>query len=169
MNSETVAKTNLYVTVSTSEIMKQIETDIQMLIKESDRLNACLKKEREQAKADIRRMLINFIEVLDAFDRVFKNIQEKELEIDKQTRIWMGNFGSIRNLVERKLRESGISVIEAPEGKAIPGLHTIVETKIVEGLSDDTILEEIEKGYISIDSVIRKSSVITVKNNEDKK
>ena len=53
--------------------------------------------------------------------------------------------------------------IEAPSGKAIPGLHTIIETRPMEGLEDDTIIEETEKGYLWHGEVLRKSSVIVCK------
>ncbi len=112
----------------------------------------------------MKRLLENLLEVFDAFDRVFKNIEDKGKDIDRQTKIWVGNFKAIRRMMEGVLKHTGISLIEAPEGKAIPGWHTIVATKEVEGLSNDTILEEDQKGYLYHDEVLRKSKVVTVKN-----
>ena len=111
-------------------------------------------------------MLINHLEALDAFDRVLKNIDDKGRDMDKQVKRWIGSFRAIRKLIERDLKESGVSLVESPEGKAIPGWHTIVETREVNGLVDDTIIETVQKGYLWRDEILRKASVITVNNNK---
>lgn len=148
--------------------MNHIEEYIVSSIREIDELKSALKKEKELSKEIKIKIFLNYIELLDAFKRIFKNVEEKkkEKELDKQTKIWIGNFRSIMNRVERILRESGVSVIETPDGKAVPGLHTVIETREVEGLSDDAILEEIESGYMWVEGIIRKSSVIVVKNSK---
>lgn len=145
-----------------------IEEDFRNLLKKCDSLHSHLEDSEKQNKKKIKRLLENLLEVLDAFDRVFKNIEDKgkNKDIDRQTKIWVGNFKAIRRMMEGVLKDTGISLIEAPEGKAIPGWHTIVATKEVEGLSNDTILEEDQKGYLYHDEVLRKSKVVTVKSKE---
>ena len=94
----------------------------------------------------------------------FFNIESKKIDQDKQTKIWIGNFKSVRRLFERVLKDSGVTIIESLNAKAIPGFHHIIETKQVEGLEDDVIIEEKQKGYLRFGEVLRKSEVITVKN-----
>lgn len=145
-----------------------IEEDFRNQLKKYDSLHSHLEDSEKQNKRKIKRLLENLLEVLDAFDRVFKNIEDKDKgkDIDRQAKIWVGNFKAIRRMMEGVLKDTGISLIEAPEGKAIPGWHTIVATKEVEGLSNDTILEEDQKGYLYHEEVLRKSKVVTVKNKE---
>lgn len=142
----------------------RIEVDIITLIKECNLLKANIRKKDQEHKKEMIRMLLNLLEVMDAFDRVFLNIETRNVEVDKQTKIWLGNFKSVRRLFEKTLKECGVTSIEALNGKAIPGFHHIIETRQVEGLEDDTIVEEKQKGYLRLGEVLRKSEVITVKN-----
>ena len=109
-------------------------------------------------------MLLAFLEVTDAFDNVLANVQAKEQEIDRTMKIWLGNFKSVRRMLGRLLEQQGVAPIEAPSGKAIPGFHQIMDTREHLDLESDTILEELEKGYLCRGEVLRKSKVVTVKN-----
>lgn len=142
----------------------RIESDIIALIKECNLLKGNIRKKNQDSKKEMSRMLLSLLEAIDAFERVFANIEAKNTEIDKQTRIWIGNFKSVRRLFEKVLKESGVTAIEALNGKAIPGFHHIIETKQVGGLEDDMIIEEKQKGYLRFGEVLRKSQVIAVKN-----
>ena len=142
-----------------------VEGDFINLLKECDGLKSQLEKNELRNKKETKNILINYLLVLDAFDRIFKNIEDKGKNIDRQTKIWIGNFKAIRKKFESILKDTGVSLIDAPEGKAIPGWHTIVETKKVDGLSNDTIIEVIEKGYLWKNEVLKKALVLTVKNN----
>ena len=102
-----------------------------------------MKKNQKKVR---RKQLLNFLEVLDAFDRVFGHIKQKEDIISQQMRIWINNFRSVRRILWNALKDAGVKTIENPGGKAIPGNHTIVETKEVSGLEDETIIETIQKG-----------------------
>jgi molecular chaperone GrpE len=66
-------------------------------------------------------------------------------------------------LLESTLKEAGVMKIESA-GKAIPGLHTVLETVENPDLENDTIVEELETGYLCGEEVLRKASVKVVKN-----
>src|ERR1700722_16059990 len=106
-----------------------IEGDIVALLRQSSSLRTEVKNCREQAREETKSILLGMVEALDAFDRVFANIGAKEQDADKQTRIWLGNFRSVRKLVESQLRKAGVEKIEALGEKATPGRHTVVETE----------------------------------------
>lgn len=142
-----------------------IEKDFRNLLKECGRLNSLLEEKEVENRSRTKGLLRDMLEVLDAFARVFKNIEEKGKDIDQQTKRWVNSFKAIQRKMEGILRDAGVSPIEAPEGRVIPSCHAIEETREVEGLEDDIILEELKKGYIWHDEVLRTSSVITVKNN----
>lgn len=142
-----------------------VEGDIINLLIKCDDLKSQSTVNELRNKKETKIILINFIAVLDDFDRIFRNIEDRDLDIDRQTKIWIGSFKAIRKKIESILKEAGVSLIEAPEGKAIPGWHTIVEIKKVDGLSNDTIIEVIEKGYLWRNEVLRKASVLTVRND----
>ncbi len=142
---------------------QETEADIIALLRQSSALHTELKDCQEKSKEDKKAMLLHLVGVLDAFDRVFNNIGQKEKDADKLTRIWLGNFRSIRRLVDTTLKEANVKKIEAPERRAIPGFHTVVETVENPELEDDTIVEELETGYLWGDEILRKASVKVVK------
>jgi molecular chaperone GrpE len=143
---------------------QETEADIVALLRQSSALQTELKDSRDKAKKEKKTMLLSLLGVLDAFDRVFNNIGPKEKDADRVTKIWLGNFRSIRRLVDSTLKEAGVLKIEAPDGKAIPGFHTVVETVENPDLENDIIVEELEKGYLWGEEILRKASVKVVKN-----
>lgn len=149
--------------------LETIGSDIIALIEECMSLKSELRKTKEDTRKEKKKLLLKFPEILDAFDRAFNNIESKvkDKDMDKQMAIWIGYFKSIRKLVERVLKELGGTVIETAGRKALPGLHTAFETRKVEGIEEDTIIEEKERGYLWDGEVLRKSKVVTVKNKEE--
>ena len=156
-----------------NEELQKIEAGIIALYKKYDQLKSSSIKQDKKSQDYIKSLLLCIIEVLDAFDRVLKNIESKGSDIDRQTKIWIGNFKSVYKLFERTLSEQGIAIIEAPDGKAIPGFHYIEGTQHVDGHKDGTIIEEIKKGYLWQGEVLREARVIVAKkesteSNNDK-
>ena len=136
-----------------------VEGDIVALLRQSSALRTEVKDCRAHAREETKSMLLGMVEALDAFDRVFANIGAKEQDAEKQTRIWLGNFRSVRKLVESSLRKSGVEKIECLGEKATPGRHTVVETEPKPDAEDDVIVEELERGYLWGEEVLRKASV----------
>jgi molecular chaperone GrpE len=143
---------------------QETEADIIALLRQTSALQTRLMEREEEAAKEKKAMLLQIAGVLDAFDRVFNNIAPKEKDADRLTKIWLGNFRSIRRLVDSTLKEAGVVKIESPTGKAIPGFHTVVETVENAELENDTIVEELERGYLWGEQVLRKASVKVVKN-----
>ena len=143
---------------------QETEADIIALLRQNSTLQTQLKDAQDRAVKEKKTMLLHMAGVLDAFDRLFNNIAPKEQDADKLTKIWLGNFRSIRRRVENTLKDAGVVKIGSPNGKAIPGFHTVVETVENAELENDTIVEELERGYLWGDQVLRKASVKVVKN-----
>lgn len=143
---------------------RAVKNDMIELVREVDALKTELSRTRDKARKDQRQLLLNLLDVLDGFDRVLGYIEPREQAAERQARIWVGNFRTVKKVLEHHLRDHGVVHIEAPEGKSVPGYHTVVETKEHLDLEDGTILEEQEKGYLWQGEVLRKSLVIAVKN-----
>jgi len=130
--------------------------DMSKLMIEADALKTIITEIEGTYKKEKKNLLLQFIEFLDAFERVFKNIESKDRDIDKQTKIWLGNFKAIKKVIEKALKQYGVVAIQTPDGKAIPGFHTIIETRPVENMVNDTILDELVKGYLWDSEILRK-------------
>ena len=134
------------------------------LIREVDRLKRDLKGTEEKARKEQAQLLLELLDVLDSFERVFANIEPRLESADKQARIWVGNFRSVRRVLDSLLRTHGVAPIESPDRVATPGLHTIIETREQLDMDDGTILEETQHGYLWQGKVLRKALVVAVKN-----
>ncbi|MGB8258911.1 MAG: nucleotide exchange factor GrpE [Terracidiphilus sp.] len=118
----------------------------------------------EQAQKQQAQLLLDVLELLDSFERVFANIEPRLEAADQQAKIWVGNFRTVRKVLERLLAKHEVRRIESPDGMAMPGLHTIVETRVQPGLEEGTIVEEMQRGYLWKGQVLRKAMVAAVKN-----
>lgn len=142
----------------------EIQKDLEALMKAEFQARAEAERTSEQSVQAQKRFLRELLEVMDHFDRVFDNIAPKEAAAERLARTWAGNFRSIRKNLEGKLKEYGLFFFEAPEGKVVPGFHTVVETVQNLDFDDGTIVKEIRKGYLWRDEVLRKAEVVAVKN-----
>ena len=129
-------------------LINSLQDVVGELIIQTDFLKTIFTEVDEKYKKDKKNFLLQLIEMLDAFDRIFKNIDSKSSEIDNQTNIWLGNFRTIKKLIEKALRQFGVEPIQTPDNKAIPGFHKIIETRVVSGMENDTIIDELVKGYL---------------------
>ncbi len=151
-----------------AQLWKILIDDVAGLVRAKAVLAQQLQESDKKAKEELKRFLLELIEVLDAFDRVFANIagRENEQPIGEQTRGWIGNFRGVRRQLERKLKACGVvSIADPPDRLARLGFHVVVDTRPATGLQNDTILEEVQKGYLWHSDVLRKAHVIAVKNN----
>jgi molecular chaperone GrpE (heat shock protein) len=133
-------------------------------MREADKLKRELAQAKERARRDHEQMLLDLLELMDAFDRIFANVEPRLENADRQARIWVGNFRAVRRLLDTVLKKNNVAPIEAPDRIAIPGLHTVVETRESLDLSEGTILEETLCGYLWQGKVLRKALVVAVKN-----
>jgi len=144
--------------------MRAIRDDIAGLMVEAYRLKMSGEDARKKAHEEQEKLLLAVLEVVDNFERVLSSIEPRLESTDRQTRNWVNSFRSIYKLLSRGLREQGVARIEAPEGKAVPGSHNIVETRENLDLDDGTIVEEWKKGYLWRGQVLRLADVVVVKN-----
>ncbi|MDD5017785.1 MAG: nucleotide exchange factor GrpE [Eubacteriales bacterium] len=147
------------------EIWNEFITDVLEIIRK--------KRELEQEKAEkeletenkIKKLLLRFIEVSDSFENVFKNIDPVIGEADSRTQSWVSNFSTIYNMLQRALKECGVVPAETLTGsKASPYWHNVIETVSQSGFEDETIVEEIKKGYLFEGKLIRMADVKAVRN-----
>ena len=149
-----------------SNPIRDIEFDIGDLIKKC----GALVHERDEYKiktdSNIKKMLLDFLEAVDAFENVFKNIGVKESILDQQIKIWVGNFRTVYRLLFRALKAAGVIPIETIIGeKANPHWHNVVEVCKDPNKDNETIVEEIKKGYLWNGEILRMAEVKAVKNS----
>lgn len=147
--------------------LKCIEQHIRDLMRRvADEDSLRLEQEKQHTKK-YKRLLLAIIEVIDAFDRIFDSIQKKQDHIDIGTKKWIGNFRTVRRLLNKVLDEEGIVNIETLDQVFDPRRHTVAEVINDPSKNDGTIVKEVLKGYMWHNRMLRKSEVIVAQNRED--
>lgn len=150
--------------MSSTARWRSIQESVVALMRDLDLQKRTLSNTVEKARKDQAQLLLECLDVLDTFERVFANIEPRLESADRQARIWVGNFRSVRRVLENNLKQHGVAPIEAPDRMAVPGLHTIVETREQLDMEDGTIVEELQRGYLWQGKILRQAQVIAVKN-----
>ena len=141
-----------------------IRKDVESLIVEVYRLKMTAADTQKKAGDEQKKFLLGILEVVDSFERVLANIEPRLEGADKQARNWVNSFRSIYKLLGRELRGQGVTRIEAPEGKAVPGFYNVIDTRENLDLDNGTIMEEWKRGYLWRGQVLRLAEVVVVKN-----
>lgn len=143
-----------------------IESDLSTLIKKCGFLTAELNEYKIKTESNTKKMLLAFIEVIDAFENVFENIRIKADSVDQQTKIWVGNFRTVYRLLLRSLKTAGVIPMETIIGdKADPYWHKVVEVIEDPDRDSETVVEIIRKGYFWNGKILREAEVKAVKNS----
>ena len=126
------------------------------------------KKQNEKAFRDEnKRILLELIEILDAFERVFAAIKEKQDLVNRQMKKWISNFRTIRRLLENLLYEKGVRAIENLDDGFDPKWHKAVSIVSDPDKPDDTIVDQVASGYVWRNEILRKAEVIVVRDDEN--
>jgi molecular chaperone GrpE (heat shock protein) len=148
-----------------AELLDAIEQDTRRLIREiADAKHRLAETERSNT-IHSRKMLLALIEIQDGFDQVFRSIQAKENQITPQMKTWIGNFRTVRRLLDRVLADEGVATIQRSASQTFdPHWHSVAELVNDSTKGDATILEETKRGYTWHGELLRRMEVVVVQN-----
>jgi len=106
---------------------------------------------------EINKIMLNFLTIYEDLIRAKKMLSDDQKDIE--------GLGAIIKNMDSIFNEYNIKVIDAIGQTFNPNLHEAVSIVEDENLDDDTIKEEIAKGYISGNNVIKPSKVIVSKKS----
>jgi molecular chaperone GrpE (heat shock protein) len=121
---------------------------------------AQLAVQEEQHQAQLRILLLAFVEVMDSFDRFFASTGEPADVTPAQAHSWLNTFRLMGRQLENTLRDAGVIPITCLGQEAQPGQHEIVGVQEVPGVEKDTIVQEVFRGYAWNGEILRKPRVI---------
>lgn len=148
------------------QALESIEADVRALMREAAAQRAGRGEDQRRHRDDTRRLLLSLLQVLDAFARVAAAVDQKPDQVTPQMKIWLGNFRTIRRLVEKIVAEQGVAKIENLDAGFDPAWHTVAEVVADPSREDGAIVREVQPGYTWGGEVLRKSEVVTVRNHE---
>lgn len=113
------------------------------------------------------RILGDLLDVLDNFDRTLFALDKVE---DANTKNIVFGIQMIKDQFENILTQCGLKEIESLEKTFDPMIHEAVETQEVESEDfDNTIIKELQRGFMLHDRVLRASRVIVGKYSSENK
>ncbi|HYF96014.1 MAG TPA: nucleotide exchange factor GrpE [Symbiobacteriaceae bacterium] len=121
----------------------------------------------EQRRKDYAKNLLSLLDVMDAFERVFRSIQAKEDQVTPQMRKWIGNFRTVSRMLRDLLTEQGVVRLENLADGFDPHWHRAVESRVDPAQPEGAILEEVRPGYVWRGAVLRKAEVVVVRHVAD--
>ena len=110
---------------------------------------------------EVNKVMLNFLTIYEDLIRGKKMLLEDQTD----TELWVANFDLVLRNMDSIFNEYNIKAIDAIGQRFNPNLHEAVSIVEDENLDDDTIKEEVAKGYISGDNVIKPSKVIVSKKS----
>ena len=155
----------------TEELKKNLEVCEKAkneLIELSQRLKADFmnyKKEQDKTMALIRLyanedLLLKFLPILDSLEKAMEHMPP-ELEQNQ----WAQGIKNIKNQISGALKNIGVSEIPAQGEKFDPYLHEAI-AQVESDQDDETVLEELQKGYKFHDKVLRPAKIkISIKKH----
>lgn len=111
-------------------------------------------------------LFLELLGVLDAFENVFANLENKEISNEKSVQRALKSFYAIQRKLLRILGDRGVTQIKLADNKAQMGLCHIMETRVEPGQEEGTVLTVIKQGYFFGEKIIRPVEVVTVANQE---
>jgi|SRR3989344_1348760 len=136
--------------------MKRLQADFENYVKRTQ------KEKEDYSKVAVARVLVKFVEIMDDLDRTM-NILEKSTDAEVKTGIKM-----VHSRFHKILAEEGIKSFDSRGKKLDPFMHEVIEM-VASGSPEGIIVEELQKGYVLDDKMLRAAKVKVSKGKGDKK
>jgi len=147
-------------------VLALVERDMKALIREAAGARFRLAEVDQQMAAAERKWLLGLIDVMDAFDRVFRSVESKPDRVTDQMKVWLGNFRAVSRLLDRQLADRGARRMTLAGNTFDPERQTILETLEDATREDGTIADEVRPGWERQGEILRKAEVRVVRNAE---
>jgi molecular chaperone GrpE len=147
--------------------MPNVEEKIRDLIHRIAEKEAQLNETSKNRDQYLRKLFLDIIQVCDSFENLFEFLETKKEELSPDTMRVMNNFKTIHRLLQKVLKDRQVLVIKTESSYFDPHWQQILETVQDPTKEDGFVVEEINKGYIWQDYVLREAKVKVVKNESD--
>ncbi len=125
--------------------LKRLQADFENYIKRTE------KEKQELTKYATHKFMVKLLKVMDDYDKALEAIKPTvNEEITK-------GLDMIHRQLHRLLEDEGVIPIPTEKIKFDPYKHEVID--MIEGEEDNIVMEEIQKGYMINDKVLRTSKV----------
>ncbi|MEW6235360.1 MAG: nucleotide exchange factor GrpE [Candidatus Omnitrophota bacterium] len=139
-----------------------------LLYKRPDELPEAAKAKRLPASLQIDRRKEEFfariLPILDGFDNIFRYVERSNLEGNETVSNWLKTLESLYRRLISALEKEGLCAIES-EGMSLDlSIHEVIDTREQPGVPNNTVIEEVVRGYRFGRRTLRDAKVIVAKN-----
>ena len=150
----------------TGDFRAGIEQDVRTLMRQLAEARFALAEQEKEQMDKTKRLLLAVIEVMDGFERVFRDMQVKQDQIVPQCKTWANRFRTVYLQLDEVIVGHGVIRIENLERGFDPHWHRILETVADPSRPNGEIIEEVKRGYVWKTQILRKTEVVVVRNEE---
>lgn len=145
--------------------LEKIEDIIYQLMKQSGKLKFEINEQKIKQESDMKAMLLSFIEVTDFFENILMKMGLKVKSEDKKLKIWHTQYKMVYKTLMRTLKSWDVIQIETIIGDK-PNLEWHKVTEVMEDISkpNETIIEELKKGYLWRGKLLRPAEIKAIRN-----
>jgi molecular chaperone GrpE len=133
--------------------LQRLQADYENYKKRIDRAN---EEYKTYATENILKKLVTHYDDLKRTQEVIDNIKDADESVEKGIQMIIKNF-------EKLLNEEGVEPIECEGEKFDPYKHEVMLAKDDKSVPKNTVLEELEKGYMFKNKVLRPAKVMVSK------
>jgi molecular chaperone GrpE (heat shock protein) len=144
----------------------QVEQQVRQLIHDKGELESLLKNERRENNEKTRKLFLEIIDVCDAFDRFFKQVDELDAALSPDAKRLVGNIRTVERLLARTLKNNRVQEIHTETPYFDPHWHKIDEVVKDPTKDEGFIVEQVHKGYAWQGTVLREAVVRVVRNRD---
>ena len=126
---------------------------------------AKLRDMEEEHRKTTKSILLDVVDCIEGFDRVFDSIERKSDLVTPQMKKWIANFQAVRRRLESNLERHGVRKVEDVGTEFDPEKHEIYDTIVDPGKPDGEIVEVVGNGYTWGGKTLRDPRVIVVRNS----
>jgi molecular chaperone GrpE len=146
-----------------------MENDVAALLRQVAEYKWAAEEQENKRKDVLIKQFMFLLDMADAFERVFANVEAKKDSCTAQMNAWVGNFRTVYRLLKRSLAEQGVVPIETLDMEFDPRWHEVVEKAHDKARPEGTIVKVIQCGYVWQGQILRKSAVVVVSHERPEK
>jgi len=146
--------------------LADVEKDVRELMKQLGQARFDLTEGQRRHDSEIRGMLLELLDVMDAFDRVFENVARRKSELVGRIKRWVSNFRAIHRILRKVLKQHDVVEFECLGQEFDPNWHEVHETVKDPSRPDGWIAEVVRKGYLWRGKLLREALTLVVKNSD---
>ncbi len=129
----------------------------------SELINVMLEQSSTSVSADIRQILLNFLEVLDSLDRLVKLTSSIPQQSESEASNWSNHLQTLREQLLKVFEQAGVTFFDCVGQPFDPERHKAVETIERRDIDNYTVIEQVTRGCEWHGTILRIAQVIVAK------